>query len=220
MGVGGLLKDSPGRGISRVEQTLEGKKRFGAVVLGGGLSSRMNTNKLLSRWKDDQLVIDPVLRLLNEAEFDEKVFVGAQDFAEICQRLPAGVTAVRNPNPEYGLSSSLKLALDKLGDVDAAVIFLGDMPLVNEDTVAALMEAFDPTGGSAMLYPVCEGKRGNPVLIGRRFFDELAELTGDQGARVLIDRYPHMIKEVAVNDRGTLIDIDDPLGLERASSLN
>ena len=219
MGVGGLLKDSPGRGISRVEQTLEGKKRFGAVVLGGGLSTRMNTNKLLAPWKDDQLVIDPVLRLLNEAEFDEKVFVGAQDFAEICQRLPADVTAVRNPNPEYGLSSSLKLALDRLGDVDAAVIFLGDMPLVNEDTVAALMEAFDPTGGSAMLYPVCEGKRGNPVLIGRRFFDELAELTGDQGARVLIDRYPHMIKEVAVNDRGTLIDIDDPLGLERASSL-
>ena len=71
-----------------------------------------------------------------------------------------------------------------------------------------------------MLYPVCEGKARKSVLIGRRFFDELAELTGDQGARVLIDRYPHMIKEVAVNDRGTLIDIDDPLGLERASSLN
>jgi CTP:molybdopterin cytidylyltransferase MocA len=48
------------------------------------------------------------------------------------------------------------------------------------------------------------------------FFDELADLTGDEGARVLIDRYPHMIKEVQVNDRGTLIDIDDPLGLERA----
>ena len=67
-----------------------------------------------------------------------------------------------------------------------------------------------------MVYPVYEGKRGNPVLVGRRFFDELADLTGDQGARVLIDRYPHMIKEVLVNDRGTLIDIDDPLGLERA----
>jgi molybdenum cofactor cytidylyltransferase len=43
------------------------------------------------------------------------------------------------------------------------------MPLVNKDTVVALMEAFDPTQGSAMVYPVYEGKRGNPVLIGRRF---------------------------------------------------
>ena len=216
MGVGGLLKDSPGRGVSRVEQSIDKKKRFAAVVLGGGLSTRMKTNKLLARWKDDQQVIDPVLQLMSKIEFDEKVFVGARDFTEICQRLPADVTAVQNHNPEFGLSSSLKLSLEKLGDVDAAVIFLGDMPLVNEHTVAALMEGFDPTEGSAMVYPVYEGKRGNPVLVGRRFFDELADLTGDQGARVLIDRYPHMIKEVPVNDRGTLIDIDDPLGLERA----
>lgn len=216
MGVGGLLKDSPGRGISRVEQSVEKTKRFAAIVLGGGLSTRMKTNKLLARWKGDQQVIDPVLNLLIGTEFDEKVFVGSRDYAEICQRLPADVTSVQNPNPEFGLSSSLKLALEKLGDIDAAVIFLGDMPLVNKGTVVALMEAFDPTEGSAMVYPVYEGKRGNPVLIGRRFFDELADLTGDEGARVLIDRYPHMIKEVPVNDRGTLIDIDDPLGLERA----
>ena len=81
-------------GYFKVEQTLEGKKRFGAVVLGGGLSSRMNTNKLLSRWKDDQLVIDPVLRLLNEAEFDEKVFVGAKTSLKSvrgCRRLRFGI---------------------------------------------------------------------------------------------------------------------------------
>jgi len=216
MGVGGLLKDSPGRGISRVEQFDDKQKRFAAVVLGGGLSTRMKTNKLLARWKGDQQVIDPVLSLISGTEFHEKVFVGYRDYDEICQRLPADVTSVQNPNPEFGLSSSLKLALESLGDIDAAVIFLGDMPLVNKDTVVALMEAFDPTEGSAMVYPVYEGKRGNPVLIGRRFFDELADLTGDEGARVLIDRYPHMIKEVPVNDRGTLIDIDDPLGLERA----
>ncbi|MEK9606734.1 MAG: 4-diphosphocytidyl-2C-methyl-D-erythritol kinase, partial [Gammaproteobacteria bacterium] len=61
MGVGGLLKDSSGRGISRVEQSVEKTRRFAAIVLGGGLSTRMKTNKLLARWKGDQQVIDPVL---------------------------------------------------------------------------------------------------------------------------------------------------------------
>ena len=216
MGVGGLLKDSPARGISRVEQVVDGSKKFGAIVLGGGLSSRMKANKLLARWKDDRQVIDPVLDLINTSDLDKKVFVGSRDFTEISQRLATDVIAIQNPHPEFGLASSLKLALAQLSDVDAVIILLGDMPLVQRDTVVALMEAFDPTAGAAMVYPVYKGKRGNPVLIGKRFFDELADLSGDQGARVLIDRYPHMIKEVPVNDRGTLIDIDDPLGLERA----
>jgi len=216
MGVGGLLKDSPARGISRVEQVVDESKKFGAIVLGGGLSSRMKSNKLLARWKDDRQVIDPVLDLINTSDLDKKVFVGARDFTEISQRLATDVIAIQNPHPEFGLASSLNLALAQLSDVDAVIILLGDMPLVQRDTVVALMEAFDPTAGAAMVYPVYKGKRGNPVLIGKRFFDELADLSGDQGARVLIDRYPHMIKEVPVNDRGTLIDIDDPLGLERA----
>ncbi len=176
----------------------------------------MKANKLLARWKDDRQVIDPVLDLINTSDLDKKVFVGSRDFTEISQRLATDVIAIQNPHPEFGLASSLKLALAQLSDVDAVIILLGDMPLVQRDTVVALMEAFDPTAGAAMVYPVYEGKRGNPVLIGKRFFDELADLSGDQGARVLIDRYPHMIKEVPVTDRGTLIDIDDPLGLERA----
>ena len=67
-------------------------------------------------------VIDPVLRLLNEAEFDEKYsWVPKTSLKSV--RVASRRNCGSNPNPEYGLSSSLKLALE-VRDVDAAVIFL------------------------------------------------------------------------------------------------
>ena len=100
-------------------------------------------------------------------------------------------------------------------DVDAIIVFLGDMPLVNMKTIERLIATFSPQEGAAMVYPLYQGERGNPVLIGRRFFEELGQLEGDQGARILLDRYPHLVKGVSVEDPGILLDIDDQETLQR-----
>ena len=65
--------------------------------------------------------------------------------------------------------------------------------------------------------PTYRGKRGNPVLIGRRFFAEVMELSGDVGARHLITEYPDRLYEVDIADASVLTDIDTPESLERFS---
>lgn len=215
MGVGGVLKDSPARGISREENHNSHPSRIGAIVLAGGLSSRMGDNKLLLDWNTDQKLIDPVLELVSSWPFAERVLVGSRDFKYVSERANPEITSINNPHPEKGLATSLALGIQMITDVDAIIVFLGDMPLVNMKTIERLIATFSPQEGAAMVYPLYQGERGNPVLIGRRFFEELGQLEGDQGARILLDRYPHLVKGVSVDDPGILLDIDDQETLQR-----
>ena len=65
------------------------------------------------------------------------------------------------------------------------------------DLIDRLIEAFAPDRGNLIAVPVSDGRRGNPVLWSRRFFDELMTLDGDIGARHLIARHGEAVAEVA-----------------------
>ena len=58
------------------------------------------------------------------------------------------------------------------------------------------------------MLPVSDGRRGNPVLFGKVFFDTLLTLEGDTGAKYLLKQYPDEILEVAVEGDGILLDYD------------
>jgi molybdenum cofactor cytidylyltransferase len=73
-----------------------------------------------------------------------------------------------------------------------------------------LIAAFNPTEGRSICIPTFRGKRGNPVLLGRRFFAELQTLQGDVGARHLISDYPEQLTEVPMPDESVLLDLDTP----------
>ena len=62
--------------------------------------------------------------------------------------------------------------------------------------------------------PTFNGKRGNPVLWGRRFFEPMAHLKGDVGARHLIAENGELVAEVAMPDDAVLTDVDTPQALE------
>jgi len=56
--------------------------------------------------------------------------------------------------------------------------------------------------------PTCRGKVGNPVLWDRRFFPEMAGLTGDMGARPLLERHADHVAYVELGDDAVLRDFD------------
>jgi molybdenum cofactor cytidylyltransferase len=115
------------------------------------------------------------------------------------------------------LSTSLKRGLMALpGDVDAALICLGDMPRVSAAQIDRLIAAFDPVEGRAICVPTVHGKRGNPVLFARRFFEEMEAVGGDVGARHLIGEAPELVCEVEMTGDGVLLDIDTPEALTEA----
>ena len=117
-----------------------------------------------------------------------------------------------------GLSSSLGVGVSALSDdIDGALICLGDMPRIKPHHLGRLIDSFNPAEGRGICVPTARGKRGNPVLFGREFFDDLQRLAGDVGARHLIGEYGDLVHEVDINDDGIFIDIDTPRALAELS---
>jgi len=95
----------------------------------------------------------------------------------------------------------------------AALLCLGDMPLVTAGLVNRLIAARAEAGGRYGFYaPFRDGRRGNPVLVERRFFAEINAVQGDEGARGLLKRHPDALCRVTVpdGDDGPFVDIDTP----------
>jgi molybdenum cofactor cytidylyltransferase len=91
------------------------------------------------------------------------------------------------------------------------------MPLVGAETIRRIVAEFAPAFGKEICVPVRGGRRGHPVLFGRRFFPDLSTLTGDVGARALLDAFPTRIVEVIVEDEGIHTDFDTGEDLGRTA---
>ena len=108
-----------------------------------------------------------------------------------------------------GLSASLKAGIAALPDTAAAaMVCLGDMPLVTGRIMDRLIEAWDPDEGRSIVIPTHQGRAGNPILWGRAFFAEILELDGDAGARALLRRHEEKVAEVEIGDDAVLRDFD------------
>ncbi|MBY0299652.1 MAG: nucleotidyltransferase family protein [Methylobacterium sp.] len=130
---------------------------------------------------------------------------------------------VENPHYADGLATSLQVGLAALPEAaGGAVILLGDMPCVPPGLIRSLADAFRAAAPKpAAIVPVCDGRRGNPVLLNRRILaDDLARLTGDRGAGPLLAGRTDVL-EWPADGSGVLVDVDTPemlKGLARGDS--
>ena len=218
MGVGGLLKETAARAQPRRRSRGSSPARaprVSAVVMAAGRSTRMGAiNKLLVSL-DGRVMVRAVVDALAGSSVGAVVVVTGYESDRVQEALAGSdVRLVRNPEYGQGLSGSLRVGLAALPEsAEGAVICLGDMPLVTSQHVDRLVAAFDPAEGREICVPVFEGKRGNPVLFARRFFDEMMAVRGDVGARHLIGEYEEYVCEVAMDDRAVLVDVDSPQAL-------
>ena len=222
MGVGGLLKEIPSRPQPRdkaVQDSETGAPRapvIAGIVLAAGRSQRMGpTNKLLIDLDGKPMLRHVVETIAASKVHDVTVVTGHQP-DRVAEAVGALEVTIRH-NPDYaaGLSTSVAAGLADLpARVDGAMIQLGDMPKVRTETIDRLIAAFNPVEGRVICVPTFNGRRGNPVLWGRRFFAELAQVTGDMGGRRIVADNPEVVCEVATDDPGILADVDTPEALE------
>jgi molybdenum cofactor cytidylyltransferase len=217
MGVGGLLKEIPSRPMPRARAapapaTLP---RVAGVILAAGRSTRMRgPNKLLSDIDGAPLVRRVAEAVTNAGLADTVVVTGHE--REKVESTLAGLPLRFVVNRGYadGLSTSLKAGVAALGPgIDGALVCLGDMPEIGPALIARLVGAFVPGKGRDIVIPVRGGRRGNPVLIGRRHFAAIKKLGGDVGARELIQARADAVIEVEVGDDGAFVDLDTPEAL-------
>ncbi|MBK1698042.1 NTP transferase domain-containing protein [Rhodovibrio salinarum] len=220
MGAGGLLKEIPTRPLPRAaaapERAPQGDvpPRIAALVLAAGQSSRMGgRNKLLAEVDGQPLLLHAV-DAAEGAHAAPVMVVTGHAQAEVARLLQGrAVQTVYNPAYQTGMASSLRAGLSALPrDIDGVVVLLGDMPGVDAATIDRLIEAFDPDGGAAIVAASVHGRRGNPVLLARRFFPEIREIEGDVGAKPILQAYPDQV--VLVESPHAFTDLDTPDALE------
>lgn len=202
--------------VRAAEPVVEVRRRVTAVVLAAGQSSRMGRNKLLLPW-GETTVLGRVLATLKQTTVHDVLVVTGHDAARTAAvAAEAGVGVIHNPDYAAGeMLSSLQTAVAALPPDRAAVLaVLADQPAVEVETIEALLAAYRRTPGE-LLAPVYEGRRGNPALIGRRYFAELMALPPGAAPRDLLRRRAADLRLIPVASDSILRDVDSNEAYER-----
>jgi molybdenum cofactor cytidylyltransferase len=190
------------------------------IILAAGEGKRMGKVKLTLPLGDKQL-IEWVLQAVKLAPLDKYFLVVRPEDKEMIKIGESwGAEIVLNPEYRSGMSSSIRKALDQISSevVEGIFILLGDQPLINPSIIFKMLKAFTP-GKREIVVPFYKDKQGNPVLFDNYWRDELLELSGDVGGRVLIKAHPERIKRVKISDESIFLDIDREKDYEKIKSI-
>lgn len=210
-----LVADLPAAGEeSKAGGVLSVLERQAGIILAAGGSARFGTGlKQLAHWRGAPLVRHVALNALRAGLEPVIVVVGAEgeQVGAVLRDLP--IKLVNNPAWERGQSTSLRAGLAAIpGACGAALFLLADQPQIPATLIHALMEEHRRTL-AAIVAPLIDGRRGNPVLFDRSTFSELAGVEGDVGGRALFSRHP--VNWIPWHDAGLLLDVDTPADLDR-----
>ena len=183
-----------------------------AIVLAAGQSSRMGAqNKLLLRDGGDSLVRHAVKMAVLSQLTPVIVVLGHEAEAVRADLAGLDVRFVTNPDYEHGLSSSLKCGIAALPEnIDGAAVILADMPNLDTALIDRLYAAFEAEPKALAVVPVHEGVWGNPCILAAALFSEVARLSGDQGAKKILEAHRDMVVEMPVSSDAASRDIDTP----------
>ncbi|CAN7506545.1 nucleotidyltransferase family protein [Phenylobacterium sp. LjRoot225] len=185
-----------------------------AVVLAAGSARRFGGGKLTAPWGDGVLLDGALAAALAAPVRAVTVVTGADAPAvEAAARAYAArsgqgdrLRIVHAADHAEGMAASLRAGIASLpGDADGVFVFLGDMPRIPHAVLAPL--AARMAEGHAAAVPLFEGRRGHPAVFARALFPDLAALSGDQGARKVLEKMGPA--QVETPDDGVLFDVDE-----------
>ncbi len=185
--------------------------RFGVVILAAGASTRMGAPKQLLEIDGRPLVARAVDAALASPAWPVVVVLGAHAEAirPVLARRP--VLVAENPAWAEGMAASIRAGITTLRQfsrgLDAAVIALCDQPAFSAATIATLVNAWQATG-RGIVAARYGGRHGAPALFHRDHFPALGALTGEEGARALLNGDPARVAGVDLPELAH--DLDTP----------
>jgi molybdenum cofactor cytidylyltransferase len=199
-----------------------GPQCFEAVVLAAGAGSRFGGGKLLAPYMAGVLLDGALAAAFAAPARSVTVVTGAQEQAvaqaaiRLADRLGvhARLRMVHAADYALGMAHSLRMGIASLpAETEAAFVFLGDMPRVPREILRPMAEAVD--AGAPAAAPVFQGRRGNPVLLSAALFPQVLALSGDAGARAVLEGLGERLALVTAPDDGVLYDVDRAEDLPR-----
>jgi len=172
-----------------------------AILLAAGQSKRMNgENKLTKKIQDIPLIKHSVKNILSSFIGELIVVLGYQK--EIIEKLidkNNKIKFVFNKDFESGMASSIKAGLNNLSEkTEAFFICLGDMPMVGHDIYNQLIKS---KANKEIIVPTYKGQQGNPVLFNKSMKEKVMDISGDIGAKKILELNKDKILNLEINDQ-------------------
>ncbi len=185
--------------------------KVSGMILAAGESTRFNGVKQLADI-GGQTLIELVTKQVLASDLDEIVLVLGHEKDEVLTALKEHqynkrLTIVENKDYRQGMSTSLKSGLKVLQTrADAIMFILGDQPRVTTELLNKLINAYKHSNAQLCvpvmldMEPSSIQHYGNPVIIGRKLYNELLQITGDIGARDVMKKNISYAKLIELAD--------------------
>lgn len=189
----------------------------GALIIAAGYSRRFGSDKRLFKLKHDEPLLLACLKPYR-AVFSNVALVVRSSDSELSQVIGTRLgrrspILVPTDHAHLGMGASIADGVRALVDWDYLFLGLGDMPYVLPATLEVLKARMDAARADrqpCIVVPMFAGTAGHPVGFSRDFFAELIALTGDRGARRVLDAHDSAAQRIDVEDPGVVTDIDQP----------
>ncbi len=185
--------------------------RFGVVILAAGASTRMGTPKQLLAIDGQPLLVRAIEAALASSAWPVVVVLGAnaEKIRPALARLP--VLIAENPGWSEGMASSIRTGVTTLRQfsraLDGVLVALCDQPAFSAATIAQLLAAQRSTGRSIVAAQY-NNRRAAPALFLREHFPTVTALTGEAGARDLLNGDPARVAAIDLPQLAQ--DLDTP----------
>ena len=189
-----------------------------AVLLAAGLSSRMNGENKLTKEIDGIPLIKYAVKNILGSSVNEIIIVLGHEEDTIRKLIEKNkkIKIIYNKDYKNGIASSIIAGIKNISDhSEAFFISLGDMPDVNQNIYNKLIKArsnynkkLEPSYKKEIIIPTYENRNGNPILFSKFMKKKIVNITGDLGAKEIIDLNKNKILNVPFNSRSVVLDFD------------
>lgn len=180
---------------------------FGAIILAAGASTRMGRVKQVLPWKKSTLLQNAIDQVISSKIDDIVVVLGANKGVIEKHTDLSGVDIAINDTWEQGMATSiitgLKHLLSKQPELEAVLIVLSDQPLLEFEFFNKLIYKHIDQKIISSSY---SSQLGVPVLFDKRYFKDLLNLKGQQGAKALLKIHKSEVIALEAGEKG--VDLD------------
>jgi molybdenum cofactor cytidylyltransferase len=184
--------------------------RISGILLAAGESKRMGKPKLLLNLGESNIINTTIENLLKSKIFELIIVLGheAQNIESSLSSQDKRIKFVTNKNYREGMSTSIKCGvLTASKDSEAFLIALGDQPLISPKIINRLIEKYQ-SSGVGIITVMHQSLRGHPVIISKKYVQEILSLNGDIGARDLLKQHLDDTASINIESSEEFFDID------------
>lgn len=185
-------------------------KDIWTIILAAGESSRMKTAKMVLPF-GKSTIIETVIANVADSDVDKMVVVlGAwkKEILQVIEKLD--VNTCFNESYKQGMLSSVQCGLRFIREESEGVLICpGDQPMTDKEIINVLISTYK-SSGKGIVIPSYGKKRGHPVMISCKYFDEILNFRNDGTLKKIMENHPDDIEEVETVFPSVLKDIDTP----------